>query len=94
MILGVELATAPGMTDRLASEATKRLAGIPISHMTFQRLVKDAGQAQAAMDTRKRDQIFEDITIPEAPSTQHLYCEADGLYFGRRVLLLSDIAGI
>lgn len=80
MILGAELATAPGMTYRLASEATKRLAGIPISHTTFQRLVREAGEAQAAMDTRKRDQLFEDITIPEAPSTQHLYCEADGLY--------------
>ena len=80
MIMGAELATAPGMTYRLASEATKRLAGITISHTTFQRLVQEAGQAQSAMDTHKRDEIFEDITIPEAPSPQHLYCEADGLY--------------
>ena len=80
MMIGAELATAPGMTYRLAADVTKKLAGITISHTSFQRLVKEAGEAQAAMDTEKRDQIFEDITIPEAPPTQHLYCEADGLY--------------
>lgn len=32
------------------------------------------------MDQEKRDPIFEDITIPDAPSTKHLYCEADDLY--------------
>lgn len=55
------------MTYRLAAEATQKRAG-------------RAGEAQAALDQEKRDQLFEDITIPDAPSVPHLYCEADGLY--------------
>lgn len=43
----------------------------------MQRLVKEAEDAQAAMDRERRDQIFEDITIPDSPSTEQLYCEAD-----------------
>lgn len=80
MMMGAELAAAPGMTYRLAKEVTQKLTGITISHTTFQRLVKEAGKAQAAMDTHQRDQIFEETTIPEAPPVEHLYCEADGLY--------------
>ncbi|WP_187119684.1 ISLre2 family transposase [Numidum massiliense] len=80
MMLGAELAAAPGMTYRLASEVTQKLAGITISHTTFQRLVKEAGEAQAVMDAEKRDRIFEDTVIPNSPSVKHLYCEADGLY--------------
>lgn len=80
MMIGAELATAPGMTYRLASEATQKLAGVTISHTTFNSLVKEAGEAQAAMDAHKRDQIFEEMEIPEAPSVEHLHCEADGLY--------------
>lgn len=32
MMLGAEIATAPGMTYRLASEVTQKLAGITIRH--------------------------------------------------------------
>lgn len=58
MMVGAELATAPGMTYRLAAEATQKLAGFSVSHTTMQRFVKEAGEAQAALDQEKRDQLF------------------------------------
>lgn len=79
MMIGAEVAAAPGMTYRLASEVTQKLTGLTISHTKFNELVKEAGKAQAA-DAHKRDEIFEEMNIPEASPVEHLYCEADGLY--------------
>lgn len=43
MIMVAELATAPGITYRLASEVSKKLAGIKISPTTLNSLVEEAG---------------------------------------------------
>ena len=80
MMMGAEVATAPGMTYRLASELTQKLAGLTISPMTFNSLVKEVGEAQEKMDTYKRDRIYEEMAIPQAPTVDHLFSEADGLY--------------